>query len=231
MDSFITVVPDKAKDIYHWMNWLCTSNQPFNFVANPTVRAYSKLGSISVATLKKYMLKTKELVVKKIAEDLKDKIVGLIFDGWSEDSSHFVALVACYEGKDDNATLRLLAVAPLLNESDFGAESHREYIDNTLLSYGLTTNSISFIVGDNCNTNKSLARLMNKPLIGCASHRFNLAVKSFCGPDEALLTKLNSLMSKLRTLKNSARLRQHTTLTGRKRNATRWSSTYEMLKR
>jgi hypothetical protein len=177
------------------------------------------------------MKKTMDIIVNKITTELQNKILGLLFDGWSEDTSHFVAVFACYEGKGGNAVLRLLAVAPLLTETDFGAESHREYLESTLKCYDLTLDNVSFLVGDNCNTNKALSRMANKPLIGCASHRFNLGVKSFYSSDEALLSKVNTLMSKLRTLKNSARLRAYTPLTGRRRNVTRWSSTFEMVKR
>ncbi|ETN16032.1 hypothetical protein PPTG_06264 [Phytophthora nicotianae INRA-310] len=39
-----------------------------------------------------------------------------------------------------------------------------------------------FVVGDNCAVNKRLAHLMGVPLVGCASHRLNLAVRRFLKP-------------------------------------------------
>ena len=68
-------------------------------------------------------------------------------------------------------------------------------------------------------------------MICCASHRFNLAMKLYLAPHEILLSKISELMKKLQTYKNRAVLRKSTTLVPVIRNSTRWSSTYEMLKR
>ena len=35
------------------------------------------------------------------------------------------------------------------------------------------------LVGDNCTVNQSIVRTMEVPLIGCASHNFNLAVRQW----------------------------------------------------
>jgi hypothetical protein len=87
------------------------------------------------------------------------------------------------------------------------------------------------LIGDNCNTNKALATLARRPLVGCASHRFNLAVKDLLKEYSDLLNDINALMKKLKNLIPSAKLRKFTALRPKCSNATRWSSTYEMLKR
>ena len=46
-----------------------------------------------------------------------------------------------------------------------------------------------FIIADNCNTNKAVAKQLDKLFIGCASHRFNLAVKDIIGTEESLVGK------------------------------------------
>ena len=68
-------------------------------------------------------------------------------------------------------------------------------------------------------------------LIGCASHRFNLAVKSYLKDSEDILEKINNLMKKLSTLKGGAALRRKTKLTALTRNETRWSSIFKMVER
>lgn len=68
-------------------------------------------------------------------------------------------------------------------------------------------------------------------MVGCASHRLNLAVKNVQTDDDALLKKMNRMMIKLRGLLLSARLRRFTQLRPKIRNPTRWSSTYDMMKR
>ncbi|ETN23448.1 hypothetical protein PPTG_20641 [Phytophthora nicotianae INRA-310] len=44
-------------------------------------------------------------------------------------------------------------------------------------------------------------------LIGCASHRLNLAVRDFLRPHEAALSEVRQLMRKVRTLNQAAKLR------------------------
>ncbi|OWY91017.1 LOW QUALITY PROTEIN: hypothetical protein PHMEG_00040574 [Phytophthora megakarya] len=87
-------------------------------------------------------------------------------------------------------------------------------LSNALIVYNKTTSIIATKLGI--------------PLIDCASHRFNLAVKKFLTDYEPLLQQVNDLMSQLRQPNNAAEL---TPLRAKKRNATRWSSTYDMLKR
>jgi hypothetical protein len=73
----------------------------------------------------------------------------------------------------------LLALAPILNEEDLNAQSHYEFLIETLKIYNKTISFIQYIVGDNCNLMKAIANLLNIPLVACASHRFNLAVEEY----------------------------------------------------
>ena len=85
------------------------------------------------------------------------------------------------------------------------------------------------MIGDNYPTNKLLARLLHVNIIGCASHRFNLAVIKIIDEYETLITKIHNLMTKLLTLNNSAKLRKQTKLRPLTKNITRWSSIYSMV--
>ncbi|ETL36846.1 hypothetical protein F441_11590, partial [Phytophthora nicotianae CJ01A1] len=79
-------------------------------------------------------------------------------------------------------------------------------IERFLPFFGKTINGCKFLVGDNCAVNKRLANLMNVPLVGCASHRLNLAVREFLVPFETALDQVQQLMRKLRTLNQAAKL-------------------------
>ena len=68
-----------------------------------------------------------------------------------------------------------------------------------------------------------------KPLIGCASHRFALAVQDYIKGNQSVINKIQQLMVKLRGVKLSAKLRQHTNLRHVLFNATRWSSVFDMI--
>ena len=97
--------------------------------------------------------------------------------------------------------------------------------------YGESWDNVICLVGDNAAVNKSISTKVGVPLVGCKSHRYNLLVRSVIAGDIKIVSKVNRLMSKLRTLLLSAKLRKLTTLRPKIRNETRWSSPFEMLPR
>jgi hypothetical protein len=118
-----------------------------------------------------------------------------------------------------------------LDETSFDADAHIDYVSEVLGEYDLSVENIAFLVGANCNTNNAIADKLRRPIIGCASHRLNLAVKAFYQRHEQILEIILEIMKKLRNLKNSGKLRQRTSLRPKIRNVTRWSSTYTMIDR
>ncbi|ETI29817.1 hypothetical protein F443_23062 [Phytophthora nicotianae P1569] len=68
-------------------------------------------------------------------------------------------------------------------------------------------------------------------LVGCASHRLNLAVRTLLEPHEANMEQVQSPMKRLRTLTQAAKLRLKTSLRSKLRQETRWGSTYTLLAR
>ncbi|KAG2773129.1 hypothetical protein PC129_g24574 [Phytophthora cactorum] len=57
---------------------------------------------------------------------------------------------------------------------------------------------IMFIVADNCATNQAIATRLGAPLIGCASHRFNLAVCRYLEDYKPLIDQVQTLCIQLR---------------------------------
>jgi hypothetical protein len=104
-----------------------------------------------------------------------------VFDGWRDAFNHFVGLYACFPDPFDETKAKtyLLAFAPLLDEQDLSSESYCDFVESTLEVYEKDWSAVVFVVGDNCSTNRKISRLIEKPMIGCASHWFNLAVKAY----------------------------------------------------
>jgi hypothetical protein len=76
--------------------------------------------------------------------------------------------------------------------------------------------------------------MLRVPLLGCASHKFNLAVRLWIDNEPqltAVILKVSNVMKKACTLKLAAKLRELTDYSAVKENATRWSSTYQMVSR
>ena len=97
--------------------------------------------------------------------------------------------------------------------------------------YGKSWNNIICLVGDNVAVNKSISTKVDVPLVGCASHRYNLAVRDVIAGEIELVNKFNTLISKLRTLLLSSKLRKLTPLLPKICNEILCSSSFEMLRR
>ena len=123
------------------------------------------------------------------------------------------------------------------SDMDFSAESLGDYLFDELQLMNLDFNCIEFISGDNTACNPKLARLISQllqhpvPLIGCASHKLNLAVEKFIRDDYAQLVEgIADLCVKLRQLKNASKLRKKN-LPGAELRSIKWGSTYAMVVR
>jgi len=211
LTSFIDT---KSSNIYSWIDWIVAEDLPFNFCENQSSRKYAKLKPISVESVMKYM----DLLVIKVGGRIKNGLpqkFAVVFDGWSEDSTHFIGIFAVFISDEAEAAERkikrhLLAFTPLLDETDLSANSQSALIVDTLEIYGRNMSNVVCIIGDNCSTNKSVANKLDVPLVGCASHRFNLAVNYYLQDFESELEKVSQISRKLRTIKNSAQLRKKT---------------------
>ncbi|KAG6977654.1 hypothetical protein JG688_00000096 [Phytophthora aleatoria] len=107
----------------------------------------------------------------------------------------------------------LLCMTPLLNEpdEDLLVRGHYEFLAGMLPhDYDKQLSDCIFVVGDNCAVNRLLATLMGY---------------------EDDLACVQALMMRLRTIKQSAKLRLKTSLRPVIRQNTRWSSTFSMVHR
>ncbi|KAG3107418.1 hypothetical protein PI125_g12748 [Phytophthora idaei] len=145
------------------------------------------------------------IVERYIAAEMPER-VGFILDGWSHASEHFVAVFACYE-VDGVMKTPLLCMVPLLNDPDEDLSARGHLAGMQPRDYGKQLSDCSFVVGDNCAVNRLLTTLMGVPLVGCTSHRLNRAVQVDMEQYEDDLACDQALMMRLRTLKQSAKLR------------------------
>ncbi|ETO71676.1 hypothetical protein F444_12029 [Phytophthora nicotianae P1976] len=144
-------------------------------------------------------------VERGIASEMPERC-GLILDGWTHCSKHYVAVFACYELSGKSKT-PLFSMTPLLNDEDddLSAVAHREFLADMLpRDFGRQVHECVFLVGDNCSVNRRLAMLVG---VGCASHQLNCAVQRELQEHENDLAAVQALMIKLRTLTQSAKLR------------------------
>ena len=224
--------------LFKWLDWIITSDLPFAFVEDPKSREYTKINLITTAeTIKRLATAVEKAIQVKIKEEMPQSI-GLMFDGWDRgDGSHVYALFACYKHPKELvkgrpiAAMPLLAACHLVDQTSFTAASIKQFLETVMEAYGKTLNDVAFIVADNTTTNRCVADNLLVPFVGCASHRLNLACKMFLEKCEPIISKIEQLMKKLKTPKIAGEMRARTDLHPAIRNTTRWSSTYNMIKR
>lgn len=223
--------PKKGKNIHAWIEIVVIDLHPFCIVESEVLRRHVSIEPISINTLKKYMTGLVKVVEEKITALLPEKFC-LIFDGWSNGDTHYLGVFATYPSENSVGYERvLLTFSPLQDESSLKAEEHLEFMDYILGLYEKSWDNVVALVGDNCGTNRKTARIVNKPLVGCASHRYNLAVRQVVEESQSLVDQVQQLMVQLRTLIGAAKLRKVTDLRAKLSCATRWDSVGIMLKR
>jgi len=92
---FLPKVSSRAKDIYEWMLGIVEHCLPFSFVENEWARRNLKISWISRPSLMKMLTKTSNLVAKKIRDSLPPTL-GIVIDGWSEGTTHYVAVFCTF---------------------------------------------------------------------------------------------------------------------------------------
>jgi hypothetical protein len=248
MLSFVRAVPPKllseAKEWFHWIS-LDFQCLPFNIVEDPYFRAFR--GSdfkFSRRKLKRILVHLGEKVMRKIRKTLP-KHFGLLHDGWDAgNGTHLTALFASYlvettenAGNTKQQRIRrLLSLSPLLDETNYSAESHADTINEKLWSFFAINidneNPIQYVTADNVSVNYKLARLLGVPMIGCFSHRLNLCMKEIYEVYRELIRKYNAIMIAIANCKTKMGIINEKNYPKPvKCNSTRWTSTYASMSR
>ena len=100
----VFTVPSNVKNMYSWIELMVMKNIPLTWVDDELFRKASCYDPVSSNSLKKYM----ELLCRKMENELRTILpmkFGIIFDGWSEGSDHYIALFACYDHKGEKDSL------------------------------------------------------------------------------------------------------------------------------
>ncbi|ETP51426.1 hypothetical protein F442_03441 [Phytophthora nicotianae P10297] len=191
MDMF---VDQDALSTHQWMNLVVNKNFPFMAVDDGVVRSAIKYNSMNSRTLKARMVATVELVEPCLQEEFKGEKFALVFDGVTDGCEHSLAVFAATQ-----KGIRFLTLSSFGDEKSMTADEHIRFLDMVLNQYKLEANNLIAIVCDNMETNKAISRRIDAPMIGCAAHRFNLAVKEYVQDHRALIKKVASLMRKLKS--------------------------------
>ncbi|KAG6943229.1 hypothetical protein JG688_00017707, partial [Phytophthora aleatoria] len=130
--SILNFIRHSSENLFGWMVWIVQCNLPLSFCESRDARRFSNLEPISEERLRAGM----DGVVMAVERSIKSELpasFGIMLDGWTHASEHYVAVFACYE---INGSLKtpLLSMALLLNEvnDDVSAESHLDFLATML---------------------------------------------------------------------------------------------------
>ncbi|ETV82390.1 hypothetical protein H257_05042 [Aphanomyces astaci] len=168
--------PKPVQAVHGWLTWITASLMPFSFCENDIARRFTTLGTISVKPLMKWKHAMCRWMESKISETLPESFA-IVYDGWTSGSTHYVAMFATFPNNYHRGYEKvLLAMSPMNEEDSLSAAAHVQYLNFVLGVYAKDRGNVVALIGDNCSTNRAFARTADAPMIGCASHRFNLFV-------------------------------------------------------
>lgn len=210
LDGFIVPVTKKARNLAKWLEWVIMADLPFSFVDRERSKMFTCLEPICRNTFKKYFF----LLLEKVKVKIKDALprqFGIVFDGWSLGSEHYLAvfatwsprpnivkraLLSCYVQDDIDTTEYVSEIADSEKVFGLAAEDQYDCLVDVLMAYGYSEHDcrhmetfIQFLTGDNCSTNTKMAKQAQIPFIGCKSHLLNLDVQGFVGKETKSIKK------------------------------------------
>ena len=101
LTQFFGSVTEKAKNIYGWLDFIVMNDLPLSSCERSMFTKYLKLKEIDRKTLDKYFYATLAAVKETIKVNLPERF-GIIMDGWSCDSEHYIAIFATYTTSKGN---------------------------------------------------------------------------------------------------------------------------------
>ncbi|OQS00461.1 hypothetical protein ACHHYP_03592 [Achlya hypogyna] len=142
-----------------------------------------------------------------------DEPMVLLLDGSTNHGTHYCAVYISLIDSDNISRVFLLAMSPFKNEADLTHGEFMNILSATCHTFWRTLNEIAVLVGDNCSVNQVIARWLMVPLVGCASHKFNLAVNAYLedyadivDPVQAIMIKAPDLLQRDNTTMANARV-------------------------
>ncbi|KAF2862951.1 hypothetical protein K470DRAFT_268517 [Piedraia hortae CBS 480.64] len=220
----------KARNMCAWLRLIVMRCEPLCAVEDLLLRQAVRYDPIPRTSLTRYLMAVHAEVVQQVNSRLPNYF-GIVFDGWTERRTHYLAIFAVYDAKSAASKLSMLAFTTFQDQTNLTADNNIHLLEKVLDDYTKSRSAIIFAIGDNCQTNQAIANRMCHPFIGCATHRQNLAVQDILDEYEADLRRINEIMVCRGKIKKMDELRKRTKLQPITRNATRWGSTYHTPKR
>jgi hypothetical protein len=109
LESFGIGITKKGLLMYNWIKWIISNDLPFSFVDYEETKSFANLAPTTRQNLASMVCRLVIKVEKTVADHIPQQF-GIIIDGWSIGTFHYLGLFACYqrEGCSERALLCLL---------------------------------------------------------------------------------------------------------------------------
>ncbi len=173
-----------------WIDWICNQcSLSFSIVKNHLFQKQSKFQPIHSSSLMKCMTKLTLSVKSKILRILPQNFV-LLFDEKTEGNAHLVVLFASLSTSNLwGCKTSLFGFSPFENEKSQNADQYISYSAHVLELFWKSLYNVIALCRDNRPTNQSFSNIVGKPLVVCASYRYNLAVRYEISPYRTIVSK------------------------------------------
>lgn len=156
----------------------------------------------------------------------------LVFDGWNTPDAHYVAVDVSFSSSNAVGFLTVCReLSPMDDETTPKEDHHITFLEFALGVFVKFFSNATALIEECCGTNRSVATMINKHLLICASHRFHLAAQKVIEEGIDVLSRIQYLATILPSPLPHAWLRQHTHLCARLDSNTRRTSVLSMLQR
>jgi hypothetical protein len=205
IDNYFSCTPEKYKSVMRKLQFIILKDAPIYWVVDPAFRKLcndTDATKVGVKSFKAILLALSDLVTQELKVEMKDACFGVInHDSWTKSSFHYLGIIAHYNIKQWHYSRgdkyyksipvhSLVSVSPIAKypEDDSGVVEEATLFNAESLATQITKvfkdnydidvlTWLKAIVADNAEVNKSVARRLKKPHIGCRNHLLNLDAK------------------------------------------------------
>lgn len=175
--DWVLLFADKTESV-PWLVWLGGPFlAPLRCNENKIMRIHVKNDLVMLSNFVRHLPALTQSFKYKISELLPECFV-LVFDGWLSDTKRNLGLFVVFRAsKIEGYYFGTFPLFPFENEFSFGSKEHLSFITHIFSLYGKTWVNVSCLIGDGCIVKSSVVANKSLPMLRCARHRSNPAMK------------------------------------------------------
>lgn len=214
--------------VYGRIGFVLRCLQPFAVVSSQKFQLHVRNGTMSLNTLKTCLISS--LISSKNVSFIVPNTSVLVFDNQITPDAHYEGVFALFSSSNSaEFSTACLDLSSTIDETTQSGDELISILQFFLEVFGKTFDNITALIGDSHSTYQLIATKLSEPLLGCENHLFQFSVWEVIYKKQEIVSRVHTLIVKLRTRLLYAKLRQNTDLRAKLVNDTSWTSVCAML--